>query len=238
MLEEKKIYPGVKTIKGKYFSGTGGGGYWSFEKLDSLGRTIEIENYRNEELLSKEEFIYNSNNDKLYEILTFNINKPLQTDTIVKYEYKYDGDIIVYQKSIYSKNSSKIIKLVENRGDTILIYKKQSYYFRPKINVTDVYEEIYSFTYKNKLLTCFEIYNLEKKRKEITYYSYFPDGKLRRQKIEIIPKPEPYIETYMGGPGSDDMSYRYKLDKEGRVRTLYYLVKGKKYKIATYQYNK
>jgi hypothetical protein len=202
-----------------------------------LGRTIEIENYRKEDLLSKKKIIYNSKNDKLYEILIYSINDPSKTDTIIRYEYKYDRDIIVYQKSSFSKNDSTIIKLVENEGDTILIYKKRSYYFRPNKNMTDVYEEIYSFAYKNKLLTCFEIYDLNDNSKTITYYNYFPDGKLRRQKIERNPKPDVEV-LYLGGTGSDDMFYEYKLDKEGRIQNLYYLVNKKKYKIATYKYNK
>jgi hypothetical protein len=237
MLEEKNSYPGVRTIKGKYFNGSGGSGYWSFEKLDSIGRTIEKENYRKKKLLSREKFIYNSNNDKLYKIIVYNINDPIKTDTIVKYEYKYDSDMIVYQKSNFSKNDSTIIRLVENRGDTILIYKKQSYYFRPNKNTTDVYEEIYSFIYKNKRLTCFEIHDLNDNSKRTTYYNYFPNGKLKRRKIERNPMPDIEVR-YVGGTDSDDMSYEYKLDEEGRIQNLYYLINEKKYKIATYKYNK
>ena len=35
----------AKIIKGKYFSGSGGGGYWSLDYVDSIGRVVIKERY-------------------------------------------------------------------------------------------------------------------------------------------------------------------------------------------------
>ena len=90
-------------------------------------------------------------------------------------------------------------------------------------------------TYKNGLLIHSEIFDVNRNSKEITYFEYYYDGKLKRRKIEREPEPE-VKGTYVGGPGNDDMHYEYKLDKSGRIKTLYYIIEKKKYKIATYQY--
>jgi hypothetical protein len=40
----------------------------------------------------------------------------------------------------------------------------------------------------------------------------------------------------LGGPGSEDESYKYNLDSEGRIKVFYRIINGKKYKIAAYSY--
>lgn len=235
LFHEKDFYPNVKTVKGKYYNGTGGGGYWSLDKLDNTGRTTEKKRYWKKKLLGSEIRIYNSNNDKVYEIQTYRISHPNQIDTIIRYEYKYQGDRIVYQKSSFSKLDSTVIQLVENQNDTCLIYQEKSYRFRPKTGLTDIYEKKYTLTYKNGLLIHSEIFNINNNSKEITYFEYYSNGKLKRRKIEREPEPE-FKGVYAGGPGSDDMYYEYKLDKLGRIKTLYHIIEKKKYKIATYKY--
>ena len=237
LFDEQEFYPGIKTVKGKYYNGSGGGGYWSIAKLDNLGRTIEKESYRKKELRGRDKFVYNSNNDKLYYIETFDINNPNRIDTISHYEYKYQEDRIVYQKRISSRNDSTVIRLIDSKADTVLIYQSKSYYFRPKTNTTDIYEEIHTLKYQNGLLVHSEIFDLDSNSKEITFFEYYPNGRLKRRKIEREPEPE-FKVVYVGGPGSDEMFYEYKFDKSERIKKLYYIIGKKKYKIAIYEYNK
>ena len=236
LFEKQEFYPNVKTVKGKYYNGSGGGGYWSITKLDTLGRTIEKESYRKKTLLERDIFIYNSNNDQLYYIVAFSINRPNQTDTISHYEYKYQGNRIVYQKRINYRNDSTVIHLIDNKADTVLIYQDKSYFFRPKTNTTAIYEKIYTLKYQYGLLVHSEEFDIDENSKEITYFEYYPNGRLKREKIERVPEDKDIV--YVGGPGSDNMSYKYKFDKSGRVKKLYYIIRKKKYKIATYEYYK
>lgn len=231
-----EIYPGITTIKMKSYNGTGGGGYWSIAKLDTLGRTIEREGYRKSELLTRSNYVYNSNNDQLHFIVSFDINHPNQIDTISNYEYKYQGNRIVYQKNTNrNRRDSIVTQLIENKGDTILIYRNRTYYFRPKTNTTDIYERIYTLKYQNGLLVHSEKFDFDRNEKEITYFEYYPNGKLKHRIIEREPE---FEVLYTGGPGSDDEFYEYKFDKSGRVKTFYRVIGRKKYKIATYKYNK
>jgi hypothetical protein len=234
----QEFYPGIKTVKGKYYSGSGGGGYWSIAKLDTLGRTTEEESYRKKELLGRNNYVYNSNNDQLYYIVTFNLNRPNQIDTISNYEYRYQGNRIVHQKDAHrSHRDSTVIQLIENKGDTILIYQHKSYYFRPKTNATAVFERRYTLNYQNDLLVLSEMFDLNENSKETTHFEYFANGMLKRRKIEREPEPEDKV-NYVGGPGSDDEFYKYKFDKSGRIKTFYRIIGKKKYKIATYEYDK
>lgn len=233
-----EIYPETTTIKGKYYNGSGDGGYWTIAKLDTLGRIIEKESYQKNNLLARYNYVYNSNNDQLYYIVSFDINHPNQIDTISNYEYKYHENWIVYQKNTKKNRcDSTVVQLIENQGDTILTYRDKSYYFRPKTNTTDVYERIHTLKYQNGLLVCTEKFDLDRNEKEITYFDYYPNGRLKRRKIERKPEPE-FNAHYAGGPGSDDEFYEYKLDKLGRIKTFYRIIGKKKYKIATYKYMK
>ena len=233
LFEKQEFYPDIKTIKGKYYSGSGGGGYWSFAKLDTLGRTIEKESYRKKKLLGKDKFVYNSNNDKSYYIVTFDINNPNRIDTISHYEYEYQENRISYQNRISSRGDSTVIRLIDNKADTMLIYQSKTYYFRPKTNTTAIYEKRYTLKYQNGLLVHLEEFDLNENSKEITYFEYYPNRNLKRRKIEREPEPE-FQGVYVGGPGSDDEFYKYKFDKSGRIKTFYRIIGKKKYKIATY----
>ena len=73
LMSNKVFYPGVKSIKEKQFSGSGGDGYWILKQCDSLGRTIVQENYKNQQLLAKSIFEYNSHNDQRLKINVFDI---------------------------------------------------------------------------------------------------------------------------------------------------------------------
>lgn len=244
LLEEEVLYPNVerdyysnvKTIKRKSYSGTGGRGFWRITKLDAWGRIIEKEYHRKRKLLLRQKFVYNSNNDILYEISTFDKDNPNRiNDTIFFYEYKYQADKIIYQKLTFfrSKHDSIVMRLIENKADTTLIYQKKSYYFRPRTNVTDIYEEKHTLDYKNGLLVSFE--KIDENGRATTSLEYYSNRKLRRIKTEREPEEE---FVMIGGPGGDDMIYEYKFDIFGRIKKLYYIIGEEKYKIATFKYRK
>lgn len=235
---KQEVYPDISTVEARYYNGSGGGGYWSVSKLDTLGRTIEKGSYRKKELLARDKFVYNSNNDQLYYIVKYDINNPNRIDTISNYEYKYEGGRIVYQKNTHSNRcDSTVIQLIENKGDTVLTYQDKTYYLRPKTNATEIYERIHILKYQKDLLVHKEKFDLNRKEKEITVFEYHPNGRLKRRKIQREPEPE-LKGVYVGGPGSDDEFYEYKFDKWGRVKAFYRIIGKEKYKIATYEYNK
>jgi hypothetical protein len=234
LFEGNELYPNVTLIKGKYFNGTGGGGYWSLDYVDSIGRVIKKESYHKKQLMSRQKIVYDDNNNKIFDIQTFDYNNPERVDTF-RYEYKYAGNRIIYQFRKLSDNDSTVIELIENQGDTVLKYQEKAFYYRPKTEKTDVYETIYTLRYRNGLLISNEIFDKEENSKEIKKYEYFENGRLKRRVIERIPEPK-LKGVYTGGPGSEDEFYEYKLDSEGRIKIFYRIVNGKKYKIAVYSY--
>ncbi len=232
-----KFYPGISTIKGRYYNGSGGGRHWSLAKLDTLGRTIEKESYLKNRLLARYNYAYNFNNDQLYEIATFDFNNPnSRSDTISNCEYKYQADRIVYQRKMHrNTHDSTVMELIKNQGDTLLIYLEKSYYLRPKTNTTEVFERRYTLKYQNDLLVQSEEFDLYDSSKVTTRFEYFPNRMLKRRKLER----EPELEgEYSGGPASDDEYYRYKLDKSGRIKVFYRIIGNRTYRIATYKYGK
>ncbi|HPM10707.1 MAG TPA: hypothetical protein PK941_09720 [Paludibacter sp.] len=234
LFETNELYQNTSIVNGNYYNGSGGGGYWSSEHVDSIGRIIRRENYHKKQLLSRREFVYDDNNNKIYDIQTFDYNNPERVDTL-RYEYKYENNRIVYQFCKLSENDSTVIKLTENQGDTLLKYQEQTFYFRPQMNKTDVYETVYTLKYRNGLLINKEIFDKEQNTTEIRKNEYDENGRFKRRRIERIPKPEqePY---YSGSPGSNDESYEYKLDSQGRIKVFYKIINGKRNKIAVYSY--
>ncbi|HRO08461.1 MAG TPA: hypothetical protein PK047_06300 [Saprospiraceae bacterium] len=234
LFETNELYPNINVKKGKYFNGSGGGGYWSLEYVDSIGRIISKESYRKKKLMSRQKIVLDDNNNTIYDIHTFDFNNPDRVDTF-RYEYKYSNNRIIYQFSQLSENDSTVIKLIENQGDTLLKYQEQAFHYRPKTKMTDIYETVYTLKYQNGQLIREEAFDKEQNSTEIKNYEYYDNGRLKRRRIERIPKlkDEP---VYLGGPGSDNELYKYKLDSEGRIKTLYRIINGKKYKIAVYSY--
>jgi hypothetical protein len=233
---EKERYPNVKIIKSKVYSGTGGRGFWSITRYDTEGNIIEKEYHRKGKLIARENCIYNFNKDILYKISTFDINDSSQiSDTTFYYEYKYKEGRIIYQKLIfcYSTNDSIVTRLISNEADTTLVYQTKSFYFRPKTNTTGIYETNYTLNYKNGQLVCLK--TVDEDSKTTTFFEYYPDGKLKCRTIERESEEMVRI-VWSGGHGADDMFFKYKLDRFGRIKTMYYIIKEKKYKIATYKY--
>lgn len=234
LFETNELYPNTNIIKGKYYNGSGGGGYWSLEYVDSIGRIICKESYHKKQLMSRQKIVYDDNNNVVFDIQTYDFNNPERVDTF-KYEYKYANNQIIYQFRKLSVYDSTITKLIENQGDTLLKYQEQAFYYRPTTKKTDVYETVYTLKYQNGLLIRKEEFDKEHNSTEIKKYEYYDNGKLKRRLIERVPKLEDE-SVYVGGPGSDDEYYKYKLDSKGRIKVFYRIINGKKYKIAVYSY--
>ncbi len=229
-----ELFPEVKSIKGKYYNGSGSGRYWSLDYVDSIGRVIKKESYRNNQLMSRNEIKYDNQNNILFNIHTFDFNNSARKDTF-KYEYKYSDNRITYQYCTLSVNDSTVVELIKNEGDSICKYQEKVFYFRPNTGKTDIYETIYTLRFKNNLLICNEIIDPKDSSKEIKTYEYFDNGRLKRRTIKRIPEPE-LRGNYSGGPGSDDEYYKYNLDSHGRIKKFFRIINGKTYKIATYKY--
>ncbi len=234
LFEANELYPTTNFIKGRYYNGSGGGGYWSIEYVDSIGRIICKESYHKKQLMSRRKFLYDAKNNKIYDIQTFDYNNPERVDTF-RYEYKYEKNRIIYQFRKLSENDSTVIKLTENQGDTLLIYQEQAFYYRPKTKKTDVYETVFTLKYQNGLLISKEIFDKEQNSTEIIKNEYYENDRLKRRLIERIPKPV-QESFYVGGPGSDDESYEYTFDSQGRIIKYFKIINGKKFKIAVYRY--
>jgi hypothetical protein len=234
LFEENELYPKVSVIIGKYHNGSGGKGYWSKEYVDSIGRVIIKESYRKGQLMSRKNIVYDKNNNILFDIQTFDYNNPERVDTF-RYEYKYEDKRIVFQYRKLSDNDSTVIKVIVNQGDTLFKYQENAFYYRPKTNVTDVFETNYTLRYRNDQLISKEKFSNVENTTEIEKYEYYEYGRLKRRLIVRIPQPE-YESFYVGGPGSDDEYYKYKLDAVGRIKVHYRIVNGKKFKIAVYRY--
>jgi len=234
LFETNELYPNTNAIKGKYYNGTGGGGYWSLDYVDSIGRIISKESYHKKQLMSRRKIVYDENNNKTFDIQTFDNNNPERVDTF-RYEYKYLDNRIIYQFRKLSENDSTVTELIENQGDTLLKYRERAFYYRPKTKTTDVYETHYILRYRGNYLISKEEFDKDKNSTEINKYEYYDNGRLKRRLIERIPKPE-QKSFYVGGPGSDDESYEYKLDSQGRILKYYKIINGKKSKIAVYRY--
>ena len=233
---ENELMPNTVTIKGKYFNGSGGGGYWSLDYLDSLGRVIKKESYHKKQLMARQTIEYDNHNNKLFEIQTFDFNNPERIDTF-RYEYKYSENRIIYQNRKLTVNDSSVTELIKNEGDSIFVYKEMNYRYRPKTRKSDVYETVYTLTFRKNLLAINEILDKQTNSKEIRTYEYFDNGRLKRRVIKRIPEPE-IKGLYTGGPGGDDEYYKYKIDTKDRIKRFYRIINGKSYKIAVYTYDK
>ena len=77
--------------------------------------------------------------------------------------------------------------------------------------------------YKNGLLVHFE--KINENGKTTSFLEHYPNGMLKRKKLEAEPDEE-FIA--IGGPGGDDMIYEYKFDKFERIKELCYVIGNKR----------
>ncbi|MFZ1676982.1 MAG: hypothetical protein WAT91_06905 [Saprospiraceae bacterium] len=224
LFENKIFYPGVKHIKSNSFNGTGIGRYWNLKTLDSMGRTIQEEQYRNKQLLGKIIYTYNDNNDKITEITLFDINNKNKTDTNY-FIYTYDNNkLITNQSYIYNKTYFTTYDLVLSAGDSIFKFNCISKYDN------HVFTIIFNNNREIKTFTEYEPQNEAYKKTEFTYDDH---GNLLSHKVQRNSKD---IGIYTGGPGGDDEKYINKYDQHGRLIKYWLIVFGKKYKIGRNKY--
>ena len=263
LFEEKRIFPGVKSIEGKYFNGSGGGGYWTLEELDDRGRIINKKNYKKSRLLAERALVYNEANDLIMDIGIYSVNNPARKDSIhISYQYDEKGHIS-YQCRKFSAKDSIVHQLEEVIGDSLYLYLETSSISLPNNAVRTSQTRHKVLLNKQGLVTKKTVIVPSQRFKlqsalegnqvnvkwdkagshstpefETTtyFFRYYPNGKLKRRKVEHNPEPE-IKGVFVGGPGSDDMGFEYKYDTEGRVIKQYSIVEGKKYKVAVYKYN-
>ena len=246
LFDNIELYPNVNQITGKYFNGSGGRGYWTLQKVDSIGRIYVTENHFKNKLMSRERIEYDFENNKTAIIQDYDINNPGRIDTF-SYKYRYLQHRITYQNCSIYKNDSTEFFLIDNIGDSIYVYKEISYSISPGKGKINRYQRKHYLTYRNGTLIKIErieeynILNIDiqggDNSKEITLFEYYPNRRLKRK--TIIREPQPTDEPiYVGGPGGDDIFYKYKLDRRGRITRYYEIIKGHKFKLATYRYIK
>jgi len=227
LFREVRLYPKTTGIHRKYFNGSGGRGYWTYEKVDASGRAVEESSYKRNTLLAKYLYQYNDKHDVTRYIYITNDLPRIDTTT---YEYTYINNRIAFQKCTFYNNNSITYQLIADQGDSILTYRKTSYYHQ----WNNIVEETNILTYQGRLLMKKEEITSDKK-KEITSYEYYNNGKLKRRTITREPKPE-FQDVYVGAPGSDDQSYSYTYDREGRVKRLFTIIGDKTYKLSASRY--
>jgi len=234
LFRETSLYPNTTGIHRKYFNGSGGRGYWTYEKIDALGRAVEESSYKRNKLLAKYLYQYNDKHDVTRSIDAYSINDPQRKDTTT-YEYTYINDRIAFQKCTFSNNKNSITyRLIANQGDSVLTYQELSYHYYPAKKADTVFERTYILTYQDGLLVKKEEITSDKK-KEITCFEYYNNGKLKRRIITREPKSE-FQGFRIGAPGSDDQSYSYTYDRAGRIKKLYTIIADRTYKLSASRY--
>lgn len=228
---DKTFHTGTAAIKARHYSGTGGKGYWSLLKLDSLGRPAEQQQFKKKQLMAITTYQYNAQNDRVAETVTNDINNPGEIRT-THHLYTYDSNIITSQKSIYPGGDSTVYRLARREGDSILTY--ENIFYHPANRENPQSKTTYILTFRNQLLVRKEQVSSDS-TKDITVIEHYPNGKISHRTIERIPKPK-FEAIYTGGPGSDDQYYSYDYDRKGRIKTYYTTVSGKRNKLSTYSY--
>ncbi len=231
ILYEKNFYPGINSIEGKY----GKNGFRSFEKLDSLGRTIERSRFKKKKLLEKIIYRYNHKNDIISSIIIYDVDISNKFDT-TNYEYFYINNSIEFEKCIFSDKDSIIYKLIKNVGDAILTYQKISYYYSQNKKNNTHNDETYILYYQNNLLIKKELIDNNNNR-EISNFEYYPNGKLKHRIVKRIPESDSKV-VVAGAPYSDNQFYNYTYDSKGRVKKEYTVIGDRRYKLATYKYKR
>jgi hypothetical protein len=236
LFDEKESFAGVKNVETFFYNGTWDKGFRTLKTMDSLGRVICEKNYRKKDLLKVAYFKYNAQNDRVQEMDVSRINGATRIDTI-KTEYMYDDlHEIVYQKTVFNRNLSIEIRLIKAINDTVKHYQYTSYAYHQDIKRTLKHTEDYTVTTNSKhQIILFETKDPVTQEAVVKTSSYDAQGLLQQRKTEWIP-PKRIQPLYAGGPGSEEVSYRYVCNSKGRIRITYLVVNHKKYKMARYRY--
>jgi hypothetical protein len=237
IFDKREIQQGIAKLKTNQYSGTGGGGYWNLKYYDEKGRMIIEELYKRNTLMGRHAYEYDQFDNEILFISLYDINNPNRNDTVsyTKYYYNSNGQI---EKELTTVANSKFTTKIISKRENLTIYQKISEHYWKREDTINVDTTVIKLIYgKNGFILKQVKENMEDKSIEITDYTYYQNGKLLRRKISRILEPE-FSSVYVGGPGSDDMSYDYKYTntKKDRLKTLYTIVEGKKYKLAKYRY--
>ncbi len=230
VLKSAEVYPPNMYIKTRTFNGIGKG-YWSLEKTDSLGRIVEEASYRKKEMTGKSLFVYNSHNDVVQRKFVYDINHPNQLETW-DYRYTYDQHKIIKEEWMTGGRIQQ--KKLIAATDSVLMYEDKLYVDSTLSEERSAAARQFKLTFDNGLLISKEEKNANGEI-QFTRYEYFPNRLLKRRVITRDPIPTTKM-IYTGAPGSDDQSWFYEFDKEGRVKRMFTVVEGKTYKMAEYNY--
>ena len=235
VLGKRDIHPGIQKIKTKQYSGSGGSGYWNMKYYDNEGRMITEELYKKRKLMGKHLYEYDQFGNETMFVSIYDINNPNTVDTISITTYQYGENGKIIEETSRISNSNYTTELISSTADSTIYRKVNEHYWthRDTTNYDTIIVVLILDEHDNIIEQKKE--DIESGEIEITKYRYYDDGTLQRRTIERIPEPELEI-IYTGGPGSDDMKYEYKYDRKKRIKKLFTIVDGKKYKLAKYKY--
>jgi hypothetical protein len=236
ILYREMRHPGVREIHTRYYSGSGGRGYTSEERLDPQGRVVNKKSLRKNKLLAEYTYAYSPHHDLTEEITVFDINRPEAPTTATTHAYNYATDGTIIRKETRTQAGDRtVIELTRQEGNSLRHYRRT--HTRPAGS---------SPTPEDHLLVYDEEGRIERwenwqpdpdgeERHTIVRYRYNDRDLLVHRHIERDP-PYPEPAVYVGGPGSDDQSYSYRYDRRGRVKVKFTTVAGRRYKLARYRY--
>lgn len=232
---KKEVQEGIAKIETKQFSGTGGSGYWSLKYYDQKGRMIIEELYRKKTLMGKHEYKYDEHDNEILFISLYDINNPNKMDTVSNTKYVYNSSGLIEKEETITGNSTFTTTLISKGNKTTTYQRISQHYWKHKDTInfdTAVIKQ--SFDKQGGLIEQVKE-NIKAKSIEITEYSYYQNGKLKGKVTSRAPEPE-CSPLYVGGPGSDDMTFIYKYNRKGRIKVLFTIVEDRKYKLAKYKY--
>jgi hypothetical protein len=233
VFNKRESFRGSSKITTKQFNGTGRKGYWNLKIIDSKSRIAYVEYFKKTTLIGRQHYKYNNNDDEILVTATFDINNPNRVDTISATDYEYDNKLKIVSSKTLMGQTVITIKLINSSNDTLKTYEKIVY---DKDKITSKDSITVHLNHLNQI-DRLNISDLLSKSSETHYKEYYNNGKLKRRKIESMPKSE-MAQTYIGGPGSDDESYDYKYYKDGRVKNYYIITNNKRYLLETYKHEK
>lgn len=229
---EKIACTGAKIVKTSYerTPGNGKSKYWMLDSLDGLGRVIERRAYKNKQLLKKEFYRYNTQNDIIAAIITDDINHPDRVDTTT-YDYDYQNNQIVLQKMVTSRRDSTVVKMLKNEGDSLVVYQSTAYYHVAGKNAVSETKKTYRLRFDGKNMAMLETIDSNGQH-EVVQYGRDATGKLIRKKISGQPKDA----IMLGSMAQPNQEYQFEYDRLGRLTAMRTAGNARNYRLVSYAY--
>lgn len=231
----QKIYPPVKEIKIKDYINNPWDSYTVIYP-DEFGRPVREEYYLEGEIIVSTVRIFNEKHEVIASQEINHLDNTNATRTPASFElfeYQYEGSLMTQFKLIHSdgENTTRIIEKLDSNAycvETTSIYKgierdSSQYYIQLNSNGQIVEKtEALDLMFEDGVIV------------STTTYEYYPNGQVKRRIIE-------YDEEFNSGPSycgfhSDDQSWEYKYDKKDRIKYVYTIVNGVRYKSKKYRY--